>query len=297
MRQPMKPRSTFWPLLKNELAIFRYGEVGFAIAGFLAFYTAGLIALVFLLLFANDNTRDNFAGLIETNILPITMSAFFLPLTAITFLSTIPALSDLLEADAAPRLPLRHLLGWEFFFTRALDRAALCRARTAAFFIFALAPFFLTLAAASFTPAIHINLNATPPALAAARQERYLNAFPASQPVVVNGRTLPGQFAIPHGAVTYTAWLAWNVALLLLLCRAYGALVASWVKASRWWSATPLIVPFLLVVLLPVNIGILQERDFLFFATHLYALVAALIAFAIVVQLWCEHRFRQMEIL
>ena len=293
----MKTRSTFWPLLKNELAIFRYGEVGFALAGFLAFYTAGLIMLVFLLLFANNDLGNNLAGLLETNLLPITTAAFFLQLAVLTFLSTVPALSDLLEAEDGRRLPLRLLLGWEFLFTRAVDRGALCRARTAAFFIFALAPFFISLAVASFTPAVHINLNATPPAQIAARQERYLNAFPASQPVIVNGRTQPGQFDIPHGAATFTAWLAWNVAFMILLCRAYAALVAPSVKASRWWSATPLIVPFLLVVLLPVNIGFLQERDFLFFAAHLYALVAALIAFAIIVQLWCEHRFRKMEIL
>ena len=52
----MRTPSTFWPLLKNELAIFRYGEVGFVMAGFIAVYTAGLIALVFLLLFANGST-------------------------------------------------------------------------------------------------------------------------------------------------------------------------------------------------------------------------------------------------
>ena len=139
-------------------------------------------------------------------------------------------------------------------------------------------------------PITHQSEIATPPAQIAARQERYLNAFPASQPVIVNGRTMPGQFDIPHGAMTYAAWMAWNITLLLLLCRAYGALVAPLVKASRWWSAAPLIVPFLLVLLIPINnFGLLQERDFLFFATHLYALVVALIAFAIIVQLWCER--------
>ena len=244
----MRTPSTFWPLLKNELAIFRYGEVGLAMAGILAFYTA---AFDHASSFCSCSRTTTPAGQLrqpdwETNILPITMSAFFLPLTAVTFLSTVPALSDLLGANPspdaqspAPGLPLRHFLGLEFLFTRALDRAALCRARTAAFFIFALGPFFLSLAIASFTPAIHINLNATPPALAAARQERYLNAFPGSQPVVVNGRTLPGQFDIPHGAVTYTAWLgseSW-LSLVPLLCRACGSSSSPWVKASRWWSA------------------------------------------------------------
>jgi hypothetical protein len=92
-------------------------------------------------------------------------------------------------------------------------------------------------------------------------------------------------------------WLFWLATLLLSLCRAYGTLMAGWVNPNRWWTYTPLAIPFLLIPRLLAFTFTRQERGFLFFAAHLLPMIAALVVFAIVTQLWCERRFRKMEII
>jgi hypothetical protein len=298
----MKTPSTFWPVLRSELAFLRYGYAGWIMAGYVALYTA-LPLTLFLLLFQAERIGNNLALLLQTNVFVIALVVFFLPVMFITFLSTIPALRDFLQANSSspnapiPVPPVGTTQDLEFQITRAMDRIMLCRARTVAFFISALLPFFLFVAAAPFTPDLHLNLNHTPDDQLDSQIKLYSDAFPAMHPLVEGRRSLPGQFVVPHGALVYTVWLVWLAALLLSLCRAYGTLMANWVKPGRWWTFTPLAFPFLLIPRLLAFTFTRQERGFLFFATHLLPMIAALIVLAIVIQLWCEHRFRKMEII
>lgn len=116
-------------------------------------------------------------------------------------------------------------------------------------------------------------------------------------PLVDGQRQFPNQFIVPRGAVTYAAWLTWITVLLLSLCRAYGTLVSRWVNPNRWWTLTPLLIPFVLIVRLLVITFRVQEQSFLFFAAHLPLMIAALTVLAIAIEIWCERRFRKMEII
>lgn len=301
----MKTRSTFWPILRNELALFRYGYAGWITAGFVALYTAALVSIIFFLMFRNDALgNNNLALLLQTNIIFVLIVVILLPLVFVMFLSTVPALKEFFDLNSSsgpnsplPLPPAGTLEGFEFMFTRAVNRVMLCRARTVAFFLLALLPFLITVAAAPFTPDVHLNLNHTPADRLDAQISLYSRAFPAMRPLVEGKRSFPGQFVVPGGAVAYAVWLAWIAALLLLLCHAYGTLVSRWARPNRWWSLTPLVIPFLLIPRLLVFSFTRQERGFLFFAAHLLPMITALIVLAVVVQVWSERRFRKMEIL
>jgi hypothetical protein len=301
----MKSPSTFWPILRNELALFRYGYPGWMTAAFLVFYTAMLPGLLFLLMFRNDSVgNDNLALLLQTGIIFFLLVIMLVPVMFVMLLSTIPALKEFFDLNSStganppiPLPPVGTTEGFEFMFTRAMDRVMLCRARTAAFFILALLPFFVALAAAPFTPDIRLNLNHTPAGRLDAQISLYSHAFPAMRPLVNGQRSLPGQFTVPGGTVAYTVWLGWIAALTLLFCHSYGMLLSRWAKPNSWWTLTPLVLPFLIIFCLIKFTFAWQEQSFLFFVAHLLPMIAGLIALAIVIQLWSERRFRKMEIL
>ncbi len=301
----MKTCSTFWPILRNELALLRYGYPGWAMAGFVALYTAALPGILYLLMFRNESLGNyNLALLLQTGIIFVLLVVLLMPLMFVTFLSTIPLLKEFFNLNSStgsnppiPLPPVGTTEGFEFMFTRAIDRVMLCRARTAAFFLLALLPFFVAVAAAPLAPDVRLNLNHTPADRLDAQISLYSQAFPAMRPVVSGQRNLPGQFTVPGGTVAYTLWLAWIVALTLLLCHAYGTLVSRWAKPNHWWTLTPLALPFLLITWLFKLTFTSQERGFLFFAAHPLPMVAGLLVLAVVIQLWSERRFRKMEIL
>ena len=144
----------------------------------------------------------------------------------------------------------------------------------------------------------------SPSAEAVRRHGQYLRAFPANTPAKGHEAILPGQIVIPHGAVAFTAWLAWSVTLAFLLLQGYGTLVARWVKPNNWWTAlfpvAPILYLFLFLILaakgsLKAHLSI-YENSFLLFATHPLAMSLGLVVLAVVIQTWCERRFSQLEI-
>lgn len=312
----MKARTPFWPLLKNELALREGGGAG-PIAGILAVYWVCVGSLPFLVLFGDPfgglvggpHLRGNIASLFEADFLPIMTFEFLGVLTLWITYATVPAFCNLLSPGGAVPGAVQHAGDFEFLFTRAVDRRMLFRARATAFFILALTPLILNVVASPFAP--DLTFPAVPASAEAVRRyDRYQSTFPAwrlqvDHPRVDNWGFPTMQMAIPHGAVAYTAWLAWSGTLAVLLLQAYGTLIARRVKANHWWTAfypgAPMII-VLLSLMLAARVSLrthihLYENSFLFFSAHPLAMVTALALLAVLIQTWCERRFSQLEIL
>ena len=232
----MKVQTPFWPLLKNELAIGRCGGTGQG-ASVLLVYWLCVGALPLLVVFGDSNSRGNIAALFEAGFLPIIAFLFLSCLAVWITYATVPAFGDLLSPDGAVPGAVQHLGAFEFLFTRAVDRRKLFRARTTVFFIFALTPLFLNVLVSPFAPEIRFGPADSTSAEGVKRYEQYLKAFPESHPAMSDTAIVPGQIVIPHGAVAYTAWLAWSGTLAFLLLQGYGALIARRVKPNSWWTA------------------------------------------------------------
>jgi hypothetical protein len=313
----MKARTPFWPLLKNELALRQGGGAG-PIAAILAVYWLCVGSLPFLVLFGDPfgdlvggpHSRGNIASLFDADFLPIMTFEFLGVLTLWITYATVPAFCDLLSPGGAVPGAVQHAGDFEFLFTRAVDRRILFRARATAFFILALTPLILNVVASPFAPDLTFSPVDAASAEAVRRYDRYQSTFPAwrlqvNAPRMYNGGFPTVQMAIPHGAVAYTAWLAWSGTLAVLLLQAYGTLIARRVKANHWWTAfypgAPMIIVLLLLILaarvsLRSHIN-LYENSFLFFSAHPLAMVTALALLAVLIQTWCERRFSQLEIL
>jgi len=280
----MKAQTAFWPLLKNELALNRRGDAtGTAfILLMLLIYWFGIGVFPLLALYGNDLARgrlDELFVLFDAGFLPIFAFVFLCVLTAGITYATVPSFLD--------RLPSGNSVGpgaFEFYFTCVMDRRILLRARTTALFIFILTPFLLNVGVSVFTPEISFGR-----ASAELMQRQHPGTFPF----------------IPHGAVAYTAWLAWSAMLAFLVLQTYGTWIARRVKPNDWRTAilpgVPILVLLVLMILgargyLGARINV-YENSFLFFSAHPLALVTALAALAAVVQIWCERRFSKLEIL
>jgi hypothetical protein len=300
----MKTQTPFWPLLKNELALGRSGGTG-NVAGILLAYWLLVGAVPLMVLFGDNDSRGNIASVFDAGSLPILAFPFLSSLTLWITYATVPAFCDILSPAGVIPGALQNLGAFEFLFTRAVDRGMLFRARATAFFIVALTPLFLNVAVSPFAPDITFSPATSTPAELIRRQGQYLRAFPASHRGTSHAMIVPGQVVIPHGAVAYTAWLAWNGTLAFLLLQGYGSWIARRVKPNRWWTASFPGAPifFLLLTLILVAKGSrrthinIYENSFLFFSTHPLAMVIALAAVAAGIQCWCERRFSKLEIL
>src|SRR5437867_11114621 len=117
----MKIQTPFWPLLKNELAIGRFGGTG-QVASVLLVYWLCVGALPLLVVFGDSNSRGNIAALFEAGFLPIIAFLFLSCLAVWITYATVPAFCDLLSPDGAVPGAIQHLGAVEFLFTRAVDR-------------------------------------------------------------------------------------------------------------------------------------------------------------------------------
>jgi len=274
----MNAKTPFWPLLKSEMSYSMFG--GKAQTCFMllcAWFVAGAMPLVLL--------RFELQILFQSGILAIVIFMFVLWMTTFVSMALVPGCADLLPPGPDSGQVNHGLGGLGFIFTRAADRRIFFRARSAAVFLFALTPLFLNVAASPLAREVHTG---------ALSDSRYSQAFPDMNHGI-----------IPYGAIAYTGWLAWSATALFLFLQAYGALIANRVKPNNKWTgifpAMPLIVLFVsfiawnkIIARAHVSFG---EDSFLFFAMHPGEMVIALMALAVVVQIWSERRFSKLEIL
>ena len=318
----MKPPASFWRLLKHELTLGHFGGAGQA-AFALFSYWIGIGIFPLLVLFGENAAQGNIASMFDAEFLPIIAILFLGVLTIWAAYAMVPGFGEILSSGGSVPGAVQAA-ALEFLFTRAVDRRILFRARAAAFFLFALTPFFLNVAVSPFAPAIRFEPADSASAETVERHTQYLKAFPPSHPPAssmpplhstnrnFNSNPLaasaeitsPLPMAIPHGTVAYTAWLAWSGTLAVLLLQGYAALIARCVNPNRWWTALlPGMPMFLLLSWLILRArGLLSphvriyESSFLFFSTHPQTMIIALAGFAAVVQTWCERRFSELEI-
>lgn len=283
----MKARTPFWPLLKNELDLGRAAGTGQVMIVLLVYW--GCVgAFPSMILFGQGWQFEN----------GIFFILAFLHLSVLTVwltYATVPSFCDLLSPGGGIPGAVQYFGAFEFLFTRPVDRKTLYRARTAALFLFALTPLLVNVAASPLAPAINFGSGGD------GRRETFLKALK------LDNRNYFDSSAIiaPHGALAYTAWLAWGATFAFVLLQGYATFITPRIKADRWWTALFAGGPiFFALVSLIVTLRIsarnhrnLCEEGFLFFASHPLGMLLALVVAAGLVQIWCERRFSKLEIL
>jgi hypothetical protein len=309
----MKAPAFFWALLKHELTHGYLGGTGQVVMMLLIYWLA-IGAFPLVVLFGDSNSQGNIATVFEAGFLPILAFLFLGFLTVWMTYATIPAFGQLLSPGGSVPGAVQ-VSALEFFFTRAVDRRILFRARTTAFLLVGLTPFFLDLAVSPFLPALRFAPSDVASPDTIRRHQHYLKAFPLNLnrnlnpnphlPPTPTETTSSLPMVIPHGTVAYAAWLAWTATLAFLILQGYAALIAKRVKPNHWrtviFPAAPILFLLLWLVVGPPHSLTAQVRVFedcfLFFSTHPLAMTAALAALAAAVQAWCEQRFCKLEIL
>jgi hypothetical protein len=181
--------------------------------------------------------------------------------------------------------------GTEFLLTRAVDRAVLCRARAAYFFLVVLIlPLGFYLYAFS-QPTIEVR------EYGKTIQQECLNAFPGSSLVPVK-RGTPDTILIPHGHQTFGQWRLWTFLVAALAVELFLYLIYRMkYRFYFFWAG------FGAAVLLPLW-GIFgeskgkipwNEQLFFLFAVHPWLFGVGTLALGALIQLWCERCFVRME--
>jgi hypothetical protein len=199
---------------------------------------------------------------------------------------------------------------YEFYFTRAIARRSLFRAKTMVLFAVVLGPLILNMFLAFSTPDLvvkpgmmgfqsEMNFAGADPA----RLARYEQAFPGGHRKVVRPDVVDTavEIAFPRAAPVFAGWLLWGGTLGLLAIQAYCAGMARHV--SRRFSS---VMTFTALPFLPVGFVLADYSDylsnvlencFLFFAQNELVLVLAVVAAIPFVERWAERRFTELEII
>jgi hypothetical protein len=291
----MKTRTPWWPLLRNELLLDHFPRVPLAVGVFYCLAVWYVIGCGLLLLLTHGCQGDValFFSSIQDAFVPI-CCGWLLNALMLTGIMTIPGFGR-------PET-------YEFYFTRAIARRSLFRAKTVVLFAVLLGPLILNMFLALRTPDLVLkpNMLAAPmsgPSMPdPERMENYMRAFPGARPIA--GR--PGlitqevrEMVLPRAALAYAGWLLWGGVLGVLAIQVYCAWMAR--RVTRRFLPMMAFVgpPLVSISLLAVHFGGLSaflERSFLFFATHEAALALAALAAIPLVQWWVERRFGELEI-
>ena len=291
----MKTRTPWWPLLRNELLLDQFPRVPLA-AGVLYCLTVWYVIGCGLLLLLTHGCQGDvalFFNSIQDAFVPI-CCGWLLNALMLTGIMTIPGFG---RSET-----------YEFYFTRAIARRSLFRAKTMVLFAVLLGPLILNMFLALRAP----DLVLKPMMLAAPmsgpsvpdpeRMEGYMRAFPGAHPNAVRpGLTTPEvhELVLPCAALVYAGWLLWGGVLGVLAIEVYCAWMARHVTRRFLPMMAFVGPPLLSISLLVVYFGGLSgflERSFLFFASHKAALTLAALAAIPLVQWWAERRFSELEI-
>jgi hypothetical protein len=287
----MKTRTPWWPLLRNELLLDHFPIIPLFLGG------AYCLAIWFLSSWGLLHTLTNgcrgdialFFSLVGDFIFPVSCGWLFVALM-LTGIITVPGFS--------------RLETYEFYFTRAIARRSLFRAKTMVLAAMLLGPLVLNMFIALGTPdlvlkpgTMKIQAEMDLTGGVQARLERYAQAFPGDHP---NGVLPGGTLVLPGATLVYAGWLLWSGTLGLLAVQAYCAWMARHVTRRLWSVMTFVALPFLPASFAMIYFHDLMsaavERSFLCFASHETALVLAAVAAIPIVEWWAERRFNELEI-
>jgi hypothetical protein len=305
----MKTRTPWWPLLRNEMLAGHFPIVPLILIwGY--FLWICFITSLLLLRTLTVGCRGDIA-LFFSSVEDVAFPAFNVWLFVTLILTAIITVPGASRPES-----------YEFYFTRAISRRSLFRAKTAVLYAMMLAPLILNMGFAlrapdlvlkpgtirSLTalekdenPGIVENLDSSRQD-AERRANDYLRAFPGNHPKLVQPDVkTPLEIALPNAALVYAGWLLWGGTLGLLAMQAYCAWMARHVSRRFWPMITFVGLPLLLFSFLLIRFGgrqssALAERSFLFFASHEAVLVLAALAAIPVVHWWAERRFVELEI-
>ena len=296
----MKTRSPWWPLLRNEMLAGHFPIVPLILFWGYLLWICFMIS-AFLLRILIVGFRGDIA-LFFSSVGDVAFPAFTVWLFVTLLLTAIITVPGANRPES-----------YEFYFTRAISRRSLFRAKTAVLFAQCLAPLILNMGFALRAPDLVIkpdmmqaltDSGSTGPD--PARLESYMRAFPGDHPKVVRSDPVRSgvdtlEILLPNAALVYAGWLLWAGTLGLLAMQAYCAWMARHVSRRFWPIITFVGLPLLPFSFLLINFGgrqssALAERSFLFFASHEAALVLAALAAIAIVQWWAERRFEDLEI-
>jgi hypothetical protein len=300
----MKTRTPWWPLLRNELLFDRFPIVPWVLGGaycLVASFAFGWIALMAVTRICGGDIVVFFNSSGEIIVALALFWLFFALILA--GMSTVPG-----------------TVRWEtyeFYFTRAIARRSLFRAKTMVLFAALLGPLILNMLLALRTPDLVLKTDMSPGVTGFGsywpdpkeRLDSYMRAFPGAhpnpgaRPETVRpelARQEVHELVLPRATLVYAGWLLWGGTLGLLAMQIYCALMASRVTRRFWPVVIFAGLPFLPAGIVLANYGdrtsAFLERSFLFFATHEAALALAAAAAIPLVQWWAERRFSELEI-
>jgi len=295
----MKTRTPWRPLLRNELLLDHFPIIpwiagaGYCLA---AGFLAGWAPLAMLTNLCHDDIAVFFSSFGD---------AFF-PFTCLWLFVV------LMWIGAKTGPGVMAMPSNEFYFTRAIARRSLFRARMIVLGALVLSPLVFNMFLALRTPDLVLNPENTYMLFPRAKPpESYLQAFPGDQHTFVYeppgdhnqaARATPEvrKIILRRGALAYSGWLLWAGTLGLLAMQSYCVLMAKHV--SRRWGSVIIFagLPFLPAVFLLVFFhGLttaMPEVSFLFFARHKAVLATVALAAIPIVQWWAERRFDELEI-
>jgi len=304
----MKTRTPWRPLLRNELLLDHFPIIPWIAGGgycLVTWFLAGWAPLAMM-----------------TNLCHGDIAVFFSSFGDFIFPFACLWLFVLLMWIGAKTVPcIMAMPSNEFYFTRAIARRSLFRARMIVLCAVALGPLILNMFIALGTPDLIVKpgtirtltalgMDENPGTVegmvsirkdAERRADYYLQAFPGEHPKLSQHDVkTPLEIVLPGATLVFAAWLLWSATLGLLAMQSYGSLMAKHV--SRRWGAVLVFagLPILPVVFLLVCFhGLttaMPEAGFLFFARHELVLVLAVVAAIPIVQWWAERRFEELEI-
>ncbi len=179
----------------------------------------------------------------------------------------------------------------EFFLTRAVDRSIYFRAKMLGIAVLLLAPVLLSVVISCFQPSLAVALRGEVPGLTL---QRIQQAFPDAS---LQSNTI----LLPRGNVALALWHLWCGISVFALAHVGASTSAPIAKRLR--PNLALLLIFLLWgsiwfgLYLSVGRSIRSyEGMFLSFCTRPLLWFIPLVAFALVVQIYCERRFRDLEL-
>ena len=258
----MTTPSQFWSLFKFQTTINPY----------IWFMPVGFSAPLFFI---------NFGTSLDFMVSP--QNLFFVGIIGVTLLAP-----EIFQGGMAH--PAANI-GTEFLLTRAVDRPILCRARTAYFLLLVLIVPVIVLLAALPQPPLEIQ------EYSKAVRQQCLDIFPGST-LVPATKGESHAVLLPGGRQTLGVWNVWLFLMAALAVQVLIFLIHRWkYRLYIFW------VVFAAFILGPLSATILgsskklswTEHIFFLFAAHPVLVCLGTLPVAILVQLWCERRFAQME--
>ncbi len=187
----------------------------------------------------------------------------------------------------------------ELMLTRAIERSTYFRVKSAIYFAAILIPLAVILGMALYHPKGVIEYVDSNKMIVGISQEKFLELFPGSllEPMESNGHA--NQMVVPNGKLLLAEWKIWKAVVMLVF--AQGVLIWLAKKNPRQEILWVFVGLYMLWVFAPgisyEESQFMNEQAFLFFIAHKISLFIGLLVLGVILQPWCERRFKTIEVL